>query len=214
MSKRKKVVIFLGVIVLIIIILFSIVAYLLLKAIHPLLYTDLKNYELYKNNLKIPHESEPYAAEAVEEFLPDLKDLGNNESIELYVLQFSKNVKNELSLNLTVTYSDEIYLERKQELINNMNFVSKPIIYGDDKIFSLSQYECQYKGFEIKIVECKYFIYCSCFGMIGFNDETRQISWLFYRDSHDTRMDANNRTFEQWLDMNFRFEAMDGLAAN
>lgn len=98
--------------------------------------------------------------------------------------------------------------------MNNVDFVSEPIRYNDNKVFSLPKYECQYRGFEIKIVKCKYFIYCSCFGMLGFNDETHQIAWLFYRNSHDTRMDTNNRTFEQWLDMNFQFEVTDERAKN
>lgn len=115
MSRKKKVIIFSGIIIFIVLILFSVIAYLLIDALYPLLYTDLSNYELYRDNLKIPHESEPYATEAVEEFLPDLEDLGVNENIALYVLQFSKNVKNELSLNLIVTYSDEAYRGKNKD---------------------------------------------------------------------------------------------------
>lgn len=166
----------------------------------PVLYTDFENYEAYKQDLK----TSPAQGEAVDVFLPEAEELGDYEDVELYVLRLSKSYDADLSLNLIVTYPEDVYRTAKGELSKRTEYVSEPVVYGENRVVSFLQYECQYRGFDIKIVKNEFFSYCGYFGLLGFNDETGQIAWMFYRNSANTSL--MDDPWEEWLDAYFRFD--------
>ena len=199
-KNMKAAMLVLGVIICLIIVFSAVSLGILFYDSGPMLYTDFENYEMYKNNLETPP-----AEQAVATFLPDSDDFDDCENVDLYVLQFVKSYKADSSLTLIATYTDEIYQAKKYELSEKIEYLLGPIIYGENKVVSLPEYECRYRGVDIKIVKNKHFAYCGYFGLLGFNDETNQIAWMFYRNSSDQTLDE---PLKEWLDLYFRFEAI------
>lgn len=85
---------------------------------------------------------------------------------------------------LFVTYDQNHYNAVKGTILSEYTFLEEPVMRSADT-YELPVTEFEYKGYCFKIVPDKEYInYCACksFMMIGFNDETSRIVYMYYYD--------------------------------
>ena len=85
---------------------------------------------------------------------------------------------------LFITYDQNQYNTIKGKILSGYDFLEKPVMRSSDT-YELPVAEFEYKGYYFKIVPDKEYIdYCACksFMLIGFNDETSRIVYMYYYD--------------------------------
>lgn len=85
---------------------------------------------------------------------------------------------------LFVTYDQDQYKTEKEKILSEYDFLEEPVMRSSDT-YELPVTEFEYKGYCFKIVPDKEYIdFCACksFMMIGFNDETSRIVYMYYYD--------------------------------
>lgn len=85
---------------------------------------------------------------------------------------------------LFVTYDQNQYNTVKEKILSGYNYLEKPVMRSSDT-YELPVTEFEYKGYCFKIVPDKEYIdYCACksFMMIGFNDKTSRIVYMYFYD--------------------------------
>ena len=157
----------LGIIIVLQLLLFGVVIY---SAFNPIIKTDTNwnNYEMYRTELH-------YA----EEFLPSQNEFSNAKAVHFsyqknFMLMFiSKTVA------VTVQYTPEEYLRAKESITQRYDFLDAPMLYHRDNDYELDN-SFTYKGYDFCVVS-----YASCryFGMVGTNDDTCSIAYLYYSDT-------------------------------
>jgi len=163
----KTLLIALGIIIVLHLLLFGVVVY---SAFDPISKTDTNwnNYDMYRTELH-------YA----EEFLPSQNEFSNTKAVHFsyqknFMLMFiSKTVA------VTVQYTPEEYLGAKESIIQRYDFLDVPMLYHRDNNYELDN-AFTYKGYDFCVVSyggCKYF------GMVGTNDDTCSIAYLYYSDT-------------------------------
>lgn len=85
---------------------------------------------------------------------------------------------------LFVTYDQNQYQTAKRAILSEYTFLEEPVM-GSTGAYELPVTEFEYEGYHFKIVPDKeYLDYCACksFMMIGVNDETSSIVYMYYYD--------------------------------
>lgn len=123
-------------------------------------------------------------------FMPILDELGEYEDIDVRfkhteMLFFYAN-----SIALYVAYDESQYEMRKTALFEHYTLLSEPVIWGDS--YLIPEIETIVNGYHVYVVDntegydgyCAYKDYCfpKKFGMIGFNDDTYELVYLFFYD--------------------------------
>ena len=163
----KALLIALGIIIVLHLLLFGVVIY---SAFDPISKTDTdwNNYEMYRTELH-------YA----EEFLPAQNEFSSAKAVHYsyqknFMLMFiSKTVA------VTAQYSPDVYTKIKEALPNQYDFLDEPMLYYNDANNLLDD-AFTYMGYDFQVVsynDCKYF------GMVGTNDDTCSIAYLYYSDT-------------------------------
>lgn len=165
----KTLLIALGIIIVLHLLLFGVVVY---SAFAPISKTDTNwnNYDMYRTELH-------YA----EEFLPSQNEFSNTKAVHLsyqknFMLMFiSKTVA------VTVQYTPEEYLGAKESITQRYEFLDAPMLQRGDNNYILDN-AFTYKGYDFRVVSYGYGG-CKYFGMVGTNDDTCSIAYLYYSDT-------------------------------
>ncbi|MBR6668425.1 MAG: hypothetical protein IKL25_08715 [Clostridia bacterium] len=165
----KTLLIALGIIIVLHLLLFGVVIY---SAFDPISKTDTNwnNYDMYRTELH-------YA----EEFLPSQNEFSNTKAVHFsyqknFMLMFiSKTVA------VTVQYTPEEYLGAKESLTQRYEFLDAPMLQSGDNNYILDN-AFTYKGYDFRVVSYGYGG-CKYFGMVGTNDDTCSIAYLYYSDT-------------------------------
>jgi hypothetical protein len=163
----KTLLIALGIIIVLHLLLFGVVIY---SAFDPISKTDTNwnNYDMYRTELH-------YA----EEFLPSQNEFSNTKAVHFsyqknFMLMFiSKTVA------VTVQYTPEEYLGAKESITERYDFLDAPLLYHRDNDYELDN-AFSYMGYDFCVVS---YDGCRYFGMVGTNDDTCSISYLYYSDT-------------------------------
>lgn len=163
----KTLLIALGIIIVLHLLLFGVVIY---SSFDPISKTDTNwnNYDMYRTELH-------YA----EEFLPSQNELANAKAVHFsyqknFMLMFiSKTVA------VTVQYTPEKYLSTKESITQRYDFLDAPMLYHRDNDYLLDN-AFAYKGYDFRVVS---YDSCRYFGMVGINDDTCSIAYLYYSDT-------------------------------
>ena len=163
----KTLLIALGIIIVLHLLLFGVVIY---SSFDPISKTDTNwnNYDMYRTELH-------YA----EEFLPSQNELANAKAVHFsyqknFMLMFiSKTVA------VTVQYTPEEYLSAKESITQRYDFLDAPMLYSRDNDYELDN-AFTYKGYDFRVVS---YDSCRYFGMVGINDDTCSIAYLYYSDT-------------------------------
>lgn len=138
--------------------------------------TDIAKYE--KDLLTIGNAAK---------LMPELDTLGDYTDIEYtYKLKCYSIFMGFFSdaFALFVTYDQDQYNTEKEKILSEYIFLDAPVMRSADT-YELPVTELEYKGYSFKIVpDEEYIDYCACksFMMIGFNDETSEIVYMYYYD--------------------------------
>lgn len=165
----KTLLIALGIIIVLHLLLFGVVVY---SAFDPISKTDTNwnNYDMYRTELH-------YA----EEFLPCQNEFSNTKAVHFsyqknFMLMFiSKTVA------VTVQYTPEEYLGAKESITQRYEFLDAPMLQRGDNNYILDN-AFTYKGYDFRVVSYGYGG-CKYFGMVGTNDDTCSIAYLYYSDT-------------------------------
>lgn len=165
----KTLLIALGIIIVLHLLLFGVVVY---SAFDPISKTDTNwnNYDMYRTELH-------YA----EEFLPSQNEFSNTKAVHFsyqknFMLMFiSKTVA------VTVQYTPEEYLGAKENITQRYEFLDAPMLQRGDNNYILDN-AFTYKGYDFRVVSYGYGG-CKYFGMVGTNDDTCSIAYLYYSDT-------------------------------
>ena len=165
----KTLLIALGIIIVLHLLLFGVVIY---SAFDPISKTDTNwnNYDMYRTELH-------YA----EEFLPSQNEFSNTKAVHFsyqknFMLMFiSKTVA------VTVQYAPEEYLRAKESITQRYEFLDAPMLQRGDNNYILDN-AFTYKGYDFRVVSYGYGG-CKYFGMVGTNDDTCSIAYLYYSDT-------------------------------
>lgn len=131
---------------------------------------DIKKYEEYI--LKVEH-SRP--------FMPFLENLEDYETINCYYKYIDGIIYRFHTINLIIDYHEEIYAQKKQEILGKYYFLNKPMPDSINKgEYYIPEPEFIYNNYTIKVVEDQDFSYSRWFGMIGYNDDDYNLSYLFF----------------------------------
>jgi hypothetical protein len=163
----KTLLIALGIIIVLHLLLFGFVIY---SAFDPISKTDTNwnNYDMYRTELH-------YA----EEFLPSQNEFSNTKAVHFsyqknFMLMFiSKTVA------VTVQYTPEEYLDAKESITERYDFLDAPLLYHRDNNYELDN-AFTHKGYDFCVVS---YDGCRYFGMVGTNDDTCSIAYLYYSDT-------------------------------
>ena len=117
------------------------------------------------------------------DFMPDLDSLTDYRSLFYsnktffysYFMGFASD-----GLALFVQYDESTYELKKTELFNSYTFLDAPVFDGD---YELPVTELYYENFYLKIVpDDEYVDFCACksFAMVGFDDESKTLVYLYH----------------------------------
>ncbi len=132
--------------------------------------TDFSNYEMYRSEL--------YYAE---DFLPAHGELASAKDLHFAYQKNFKFIFISKTVAVTVRHTPEEYLKAKEYLAQRYAFLDAPRLY----LYSAeNEYELDnafvYKDYDFHVVA---YDGCRYFGMIGTNDETHSIAYLYYSDT-------------------------------
>lgn len=134
-------------------------------------------------SVKIDNNIENYAAD-VEEccaslFMPELEELPNYKEVEYYSKK-SDGLFAESSIQLIVSYEEEIFLKEKERLKTAYTYLDEPQKNeGDDALYTIPLAEFSVAGFDFKVAKFDDTFYPKYFGMVGISDEKCQIAYLW-----------------------------------
>ena len=86
-------------------------------------------------------------------------------------------------ITLFVEYPEDVYEQKKEEVLANYDFITKEIYDRDGYLISpLAKFE--YKGYNFQADVNENYSFCpiKSFILIGYNDETRKISYCYFYD--------------------------------
>lgn len=130
--------------------------------------TDFSSYEMYRSELH-------YA----EEFLPAQGELVTAKDLHFAYQKNFKFIFISKTVAVTVQYSSEEYLNAKEHIAQRYNFLNAPMLYHRDNDYLLDN-AFTYKGYDFCVVS---YDGCRYFGMVGTNDDTCSIAYLYYSDT-------------------------------
>ena len=134
-------------------------------------------------SVKIDNNIENYAAD-VEEccaslFMPELEELPNYKEVEYYSKK-SDGLFAESSIQLIVSYEEEIFLKEKERLKTAYTYLDKPQKLDSDRdVYTIPIEKFSFAGFDFKIAVFEDTVYPKNFGMVGISEEKCQIAYLW-----------------------------------
>lgn len=145
---------------------------------------NIENYLSSKSSLgrhfKYYDIIDDYAADV----LPNLDDLPKYEDIYYqYYIDSSYWVTE--SMLLVVTYSQNTYLDEKEELNNTFTFLGHVVKDDDNEDFLIPEYIFQINEYEFRVIDedqSTYMEYPKFFGMIATSDKNNTIAYLYFYD--------------------------------
>lgn len=130
--------------------------------------TDFSNYEMYRSELH-------YA----EDFLPPQSELMSADNLHFAYQENSMAIFISKTIAVTVQYSPAEYEVAKQNIAAEYVFLDAPIPYHSEGAYELDN-AFSYRGYDFQVVP---YLDCRYFGMIGINDDTYSIAYLYYSDT-------------------------------
>ena len=125
-------------------------------------------------------------ARAGKQFMPVLGSFSdyNDISVSLTTSSHSLGHKDTIpyGLMLFVSYDVDIFEVKKEEVNQNYSFVEEPIIDNDDDIL-MPAIDVLFYGYRIRVVKNEQFYYPKNFGMIGINEDTQTIAYMYYEEN-------------------------------
>lgn len=117
-------------------------------------------------------------------FMPNLDELGDYDDIDVRYKNTWKIIFNAKSIALYVTYDDSEYEIRKTALFEQYTLLVEPVVRGDS--YLMPEVVTVVNGYYIYVVDntegYEEYIFPKKFGMIGFNDDTNELVYLFFYD--------------------------------
>ena len=153
---------------------------------------DIDRYEEYVNRL----------SRCCRYFMPSLDSLTDYKDISVSLTSsdytLGKKDTNPYGLILFVSYDEEIFDSKKDEISQNYIFVNTPIIseYNDDDIL-MPAIDIVYCDYRIRVVYDNDFYYPKYFGMIGINENNYTIAYLYYQDINLDRLASVGDSIEK-----------------
>lgn len=129
--------------------------------------TDFSNYEIYRSELH-------YA----EDFLPAQSELMSADNLHFAYQKNFIAIFISKTIAVTVQYSPAEYEVAKQSIAAEYVFLDAPIPYHSEGAYELDN-TFSYRGYDFQVVP---YLDCKYFGMIGINDDTHSIAYLYYSD--------------------------------
>ena len=120
-------------------------------------------------------------------FMPELDTLGGYTEVKYtYTVKCYSTLAGFYSdaLALFVTYDETQYDKEKEEVLSKYTFLEAPVMRSSDT-YTLPVTEFEYRGCSFKVVpDEEYIDYSACksFMLIGFNDESSRIVYMYYYD--------------------------------
>lgn len=149
---------------------------LITELIPPTVDTDIGNYETYRQELN-------YASE----FMPELDELREFDELKFGYQETTQFLFLSKTASLTVQYSPDDYLQAKESVMQAYDFLDAPFREQDDYYIAsrtsndyLLDDAFSYKGYNFRVVN---YDGCKFFGMVGTNDDTCSIAYLYYSDT-------------------------------
>ena len=133
--------------------------------------TDFSNYQMYCSELH-------YA----EGFLPAEDELIYAKDLHFSYQQNYKQIFISKTVAVTVQYDPDDYLKAKEHIIQRYDFLDVPMLYHRDNNYELDN-AFTHKGYDFRVVSYGYGG-CKYFGMVGTNDDTCSIAYLYYSDTY------------------------------
>lgn len=130
--------------------------------------TDFSNYQMYRSELH-------YA----EDFLPAEDELIYAKDLHFAYQKNYKLIFISKTVAVTVQYDPDEYLKAKEHNAQRYTFLDAPMLYYRDNDYMLDN-AFTYQGYNFRVVsydDCRYF------GMVGTNDDTCSIAYLYYSDT-------------------------------
>ena len=120
--------------------------------------------------------------------MPTVEELGNYEELSsshehASVLLFAWD-----SVTLNVTYNQDEYLERKTDILDNYNYITSQVIGSFDRVV-LHEFSTEINGYTYMVVEYRdqmeydYEYIPYRIALIGYNDESNTIKYMYFNDS-------------------------------
>lgn len=135
--------------------------------------------------------------------LPTEEELKNSENVQVYYHEKNGFIAyTYYTISLFLQYNDDDYLVEKSKILEEHNFISEPIVRND--IVYLHEPSFEYAGFKISVVDNVEYTYLKNYGMVGFNDETNSIVYLFVYDPEIGFI--SDETIQDYLESYFIFE--------
>ncbi len=131
---------------------------------------DFSNYQMYRSELH-------YA----EDFLPAEDELIYAKDLHFSYQQNYKLIFISKTVAVTVQHDPDEYLKAKEHIIQRYDFLDVPMLYHRDNNYELDN-AFTYKGYDFRVVSYGYGG-CKYFGMVGTNDDTCSIAYLYYSDT-------------------------------
>lgn len=119
-------------------------------------------------------------------FMPSLDSFTDYKDISVSLTssnhKFGDKDTTPFGLIVFVSYEEEIFDEKKEEVNKKYSFVEEPIIWNNDILMpAIDIIYCEYR---IKVVyDGNDRRYPNSFGMIGINDDIQTIAYLYYEES-------------------------------
>jgi hypothetical protein len=120
-------------------------------------------------------------------FMPDLENLGEYTDMQ-YTYQVTCYSRTlgfcSDGLALFVRYDAQTYAEEKERVLASYEFLEEPVM-GGSETYELPLTEFEYRGYSMQIVPDEEFIdfgACKSFMILGTNDETHSIVYLYFYD--------------------------------
>lgn len=154
--------------------------------------SNIEEYEDYKD--------EVYNSSLV---LPTLNTLGDYRDISINYYSEDGGIYTIDSIVLLLTYSSADFYIKKEEVLSTLTLLDESIIEENGIIYVMEP-QFTYMEFDIYVIDHEEFTYISNYGMIGFNEETYQIAFL-YIDNPEIGSNAYD-TMDEYMIENFIFE--------
>jgi len=122
--------------------------------------------------------------------MPEIEDLGEYENLVVRFKHKQLFFFSSDTIVLYVQYDETEYEQKKANMYEEYNLLEEPVIIDDD--YMMPEVETTLNGYHIFVVDNSNGIYSDCwdedycfpkhFGMIGHNDETKELIYMFFYD--------------------------------
>lgn len=136
---------------------------------------NIENYAETVANVKFANEFMPELSELSGYTDISYSHLQTHIGITFFLLMFEAN-----GIALWVEYPDDIYEQKKEEVLTSYDFIEKETYDGEHLITPLANFE--YNGYDFRADVNEEYRSCRSFALIGCNDEANRIVYCYYFD--------------------------------